>query len=66
MLEKEVLQEKKDLIMELMNDSKYKPLKLKELAYFMQVPEASKKDFRYRSFICKTRRNLVVQYLYDS
>ena len=47
MLEKEVLQEKKDLIMELMNDSKYKPLKLKELAYFMQVPEASKKDFEF-------------------
>jgi ribonuclease R len=42
----EELNEKKELIVSFMNDKKYRPMHVKELASVLQVPRSARKDFK--------------------
>ncbi len=46
MLEKIVLEEKKNLVYEFMLDKEYKPIKFKEMVNILQVPKREKEDLR--------------------
>lgn len=46
MLEKIILEEKKNLVYEFMLDKEYKPIKFKEMVNILQVPKREKEDLR--------------------
>jgi ribonuclease R len=46
MLEKEILEQKKEMIFDYIKSPGYTPMKLKELAGFFQVPKKEREDFR--------------------
>lgn len=46
MLEKSILEEKKNLVYEFMLDKEYKPIKFKEMVNILQVPKREKEDLR--------------------
>lgn len=45
-MEKELLEERKKMICELVNDELYVPMKIKELAIFLQVPRESRRELQ--------------------
>ena len=46
MLEKIILEEKKNLVYEFMLSKEYKPIKFKEMVNILQVPKREKEDLR--------------------
>lgn len=45
-MKKEIMEEKKKLVVDFVTDKEYRPMSVKEMAMILQVPAAEKKDLR--------------------